>query len=272
MSDHILEEKNLVQRHRLIELAEHWSIAVSGLLLILTGLFELPIAKRYFITELPGLAWSGDFIFSLQIHYAASAVFIAAALFHVIYHGMLGHKGMLLKKGDIKESITVIKTFFGKGEEPPFDKYLPEQRLAYAGMAVIIAGLIVSGLVKTYKNIYAPDMSHPLILAATWAHNVLFVLFVLAFIAHMAAIIIKPNRPMVRGIFTGYIRLDYARHRHPLWMEKLEPISAASCIEREDDQGDHGTDIEPEEPESGSTSEDPPSQDELPAEESEKHD
>jgi len=28
---------------------------------------------------------------------------------------------------------------------------------------------------------------------------------------------------MFRGILTGKIRLDYARHRHPLWIAELEP-------------------------------------------------
>ncbi|HPJ94648.1 MAG TPA: cytochrome b/b6 domain-containing protein [Deltaproteobacteria bacterium] len=228
MSDRILEEQGLVQRHTLVELTEHWAIAVSGIVLVFTGLFELPIAKRYYITDLPGMAWSGDFIFSLNLHYMASVIFIAASLFHVVYHGLLGEKGMLPKKGDLNESIQVIKSFFGKGEEPPFHKYLPEQRLAYIGMAFIIAGLILSGLVKTYKNLYAPDLSYPIVMLATWTHNVFFVLFILAFIAHMAAIIIKPNRPMVRGIFTGRVRLDYARHRHPLWMEEIADEGAAT--------------------------------------------
>ena len=64
MSERILEDKNLVVRHSVLELFEHWSIALSGILLILTGLFEMPIARRYYINELPGLGWSADFIIS----------------------------------------------------------------------------------------------------------------------------------------------------------------------------------------------------------------
>jgi cytochrome b subunit of formate dehydrogenase len=221
MSQQILEEKNRLIRHGALELAEHWTIAISGLVLLLSGLFELPIAARYGITSIPGLAWSGDFIVSIYVHYAASVVFIAASLFHLFYHGLAGERDLLPRRGDLKTSIAVIKTFFGKGEEPPFDKYLPEQRLAYLGMAVIIAGLILSGLVKTYKNVYAPDMSYTLVLWATWLHNIFFVLFVLAFVAHIGAILLKPNRPLARGIFTGKVRLDYARHRHPLWMAEF---------------------------------------------------
>lgn len=218
MSLSINEETNRVVRHGLLELAEHWALALSGLVLLLSGLFELPVAARYRITAIPGFAWSGDFIASLTIHYVASVVFIVAAFFHLFYHGLLNDRGLIPRKGDMKASIAVVKTFFGKGEEPPFDKYLPEQRLAYFGMAVIIAVIILTGLVKTYKNVYAPDLSHTLVFWSTWLHNISFVLFILAFAGHIGAILLKPNRPMVRGIFTGAVRLDYARHRHPLWL------------------------------------------------------
>jgi cytochrome b subunit of formate dehydrogenase len=224
MAERIIREKGLVIRHSAVELIEHWVIAISGLILALSGFFEMPTANRYYVTSLPGFSWSGDFFISLNVHYAASVLFIAAALFHLIYHGMRGDKGMIPQRGDFKTSVAVIKSFFGKGEEPPFHKYLPEQRLAYIGMAFIIAMLILSGLVKTYKNIYAPDMSLTVVLTATWIHNIFFVFFILAFLGHMAAIILKPNQPMVRGILTGAVRLDYARHRHPLWLEDIEKM------------------------------------------------
>ncbi|HOJ51245.1 MAG TPA: cytochrome b/b6 domain-containing protein [Syntrophales bacterium] len=222
MTEKIDREKNLVERHSIVELLEHWLVAISGLVLLVTGLFEMPMAKRYYISSVPGLGWSADYIVALNVHYVAAFVFIAACVFHVVYHLARGDKGLMPQRGDLKASFQVIKSFFGVGEEPPFHKYLPEQRLAYVGMAFIIFMLIVSGLIKTYKNLYAPDMSYGLVLTATWIHNIFFVLFFLAFVAHIAALIIKPNRPLVRGIFTGKLRLDYARSRHYLWVEELE--------------------------------------------------
>lgn len=224
MSERILKEKGLVVRHGALELMEHWSIALSGLILLLTGMFQLPMAGRYHITSVPGLTWSGDYIVSLYIHYAASVVFIAAFFFHLFFHGLQNEKGLIPQRGDIKASVIVVKSFFGIGEEPPFHKYLPEQRLAYTGMALVIALLIISGLIKVYKNVYEPDMNYTVVLWATWVHNISFILFILAFLGHMGAILLKPNRPMIRGIFTGRVRLDYAAHRHPLWMEDLEKM------------------------------------------------
>jgi cytochrome b subunit of formate dehydrogenase len=262
MSISINEEKNRIVRHGLLELAEHWALALSGLVLLLSGLFELPVAARYKITAIPGFAWSGDFITSLTVHYIASVVFIVAAFFHLFYHGLLQDRGLIPQKGDLKASIAVIKTFFGKGEEPPFDKYLPEQRLAYLGMAAIIAVIILTGLVKTYKNVYAPDLSHTLIFWSTWLHNIFFVLFILAFAGHIGAIILKPNRPMVRGIFTGAVRLDYARHRHPLWLSGAEPPASPpseQAVEKSD-LVDTGA-VTGDDPSVGGSGESPASQD-----------
>lgn len=234
MSLSIDEEKNRIVRHGALELAEHWALALSGLVLLLSGLFELPVAARYRIVAIPGFAWSGDFIASLTIHYIASVVFIVAAFFHLFYHGLLNDRGLIPQKGDLKASIAVVKTFFGKGEEPPFDKYLPEQRLAYFGMAAIIAVVIVTGLIKTYKNVYAPDLSHTLVFWSTWLHNIFFVLFILAFVGHIGAILLKPNRPMARGIFTGAVRLDYARHRHPLWLSGADSTVSTPMVQTEE--------------------------------------
>ncbi len=224
MADRIIEEKGVVIRHGVIELLEHWFLAISGIVLIVSGLFQMPLPRRYYITDIPGMAWSGDFMINLEIHYIASIVFIAVSFFHIIYHGMLRHNAMLPKKGDMKESIDVIKTFFGKGEEPPFHKYLPEQRIAYMGMAVIIAVLIISGIVMTYKNIYDPQMTFAFVSWATWLHNIFAVLFILAFIAHVAAILLKPNLPMLRGIFSGSVKLDYAEKRHCLWIDEIRGV------------------------------------------------
>lgn len=242
VTDGTLKDRNLVRRHRPIEMIEHWVIALSGIMLIITGLLELPVGRRYYITDIPCFSWAGDFFITLSLHYAAAIVFVAATFFHLFYHGLRGDSGLLPRRGDLKDSIEVIKSFFGKGEEPPFEKYLPEQRLAYAGMAVIIALLILSGLVKTYMNLLDPQLSRTIALAATWTHNIAFFLFVLAFIAHIAALVIKPNRPLVRGMFTGFIRLDYALKRHSLWIGKtMEKDKKAVVKDREQENNNHST-------------------------------
>jgi formate dehydrogenase gamma subunit len=212
----------LVKRHELIVMLEHWCIAISGIVLLLSGIFQLPSAARYKITAIPGFWWSGEFFFTLKLHYIASLVFVGLVLFHLVYHLLLKERAMVPKRGDVAESIKVLKSLVTNQPEPPFGKYLPEQRLAYLAIAIPVLLLVVSGLVKTWKNVYAPDMDRTLLLWATWVHNVGFILFFLAFVGHIGALLIKPNRPMLRGMLTGKVTRDYAEHRHPLWIDELE--------------------------------------------------
>jgi len=213
---------SLIKRHEAIVLFEHWGIALSGLVLLMSGIFQLPSAARYKITTIPGFWWSGNFFITLKIHYIASVIFVGLIVFHLVYHWLLKERAMLPQQGDVSQSIEVLKTFVTKAPEPPFGKYLPEQRLAYVAIAVPVLMLTVSGLVKTWKNIYAPDLDRSLLLWMTWIHNVGFILFFLAFLGHIAALLIKPNRPMLRGMFTGKVSRAYAEHRHPLWIKEQE--------------------------------------------------
>ena len=212
----------LVQRHDIIVMVEHWGIALSGIVLLMSGIFQLPSAARYKITAIPGFWWSGEFFLTLKLHYIASVVFVGLILFHLVYHLLLKEWSMIPQRGDVSESVKVLKTFITNEPEPPFGKYLPEQRLAYVAIAVPVLLLVVSGLVKTWKNLYAPDMDRTLLLWATWIHNVGFILFFMAFLGHIGALLLKPNRPMVRGMLTGKVSREYAEHRHPLWMKELD--------------------------------------------------
>ena len=75
-----------IQRQSLQNRAVHWGIALSTFLLIITGLFQLPISKRYMINELPLMAWSGDYHISLVAHYVGAVVFCAFIAFHLYFH------------------------------------------------------------------------------------------------------------------------------------------------------------------------------------------
>jgi formate dehydrogenase gamma subunit len=221
MEERILREQNAVRRHSSIELIEHWLIAISGLILLFSGFGEFPMYKRYMVTEIPGLSWAGDFWIHLKIHYLAAIVFVAVIVFHIVYHWIAGHRGLLPRKGDVKASVLTILSFLGIGEEPKSDKYLPEQRLTYLYIGVVSLILIVTGLIKVTKNLPFVYI-HPSILSwTTLIHTFATFLFLAGFIAHIAALILKVNRPLVRPIFTGNVDLDYVRHRHTIWYDDL---------------------------------------------------
>ena len=198
----------------------HWGIAISIFGLILSGLFEMPIAKRYFINTLPLMSWAGNYWINLTLHYIFAFTLIFFSVFHVIYHGFMGEFDAMPKKGDIKKSYLVIKAMITGGEEPASEKYLPEQRLAYLAIAFTIFVLIVTGLIKTYKNLLGFDISNSLYYWAATLHNIGFILIFLLIIAHLLAFIPKANRKLLPGMFSGKIDADYAKERHSLWKTK----------------------------------------------------
>jgi len=225
MEEKILYQEKVVLRHSPIELTEHWLMAISGLVLLFSGFGELPMYKRYMVTQIPGLSWAGDFFINLKIHYLAAIVFLSVMVFHALYHGMLKHQGLLPKKGDVKNSTLTILSMLGFGKEPKADKYLPEQRLAYAYLGGIGLILVITGLVKVVKNLPTVYLPPGVITGATLIHTFGTIFFLAGVLAHLAALIFKVNRPMVKPIFTGKMNLDYVQRRHPLWYERLEKRS-----------------------------------------------
>lgn len=215
--------KNRIKRHSKIELLEHWSIAISGIVLLFTGLGCLPLYKRYYITEIPGFGWTGDFYNVTVIHYIASIVFLSAVVFHIVYHGLRGDFSLLPKKGDISKSIKVLAAMIGLGKEPPSEKYLPEQRIAYLGIGFVIMLITLTGVIKVLKNLEWIVLSPVAESINTIVHTLTGFLFMLALIVHVGTVVLfKSNWPLLKSMFTGYVDEDYAKHRHSLWYEKIK--------------------------------------------------
>ncbi|GFN21820.1 MAG: cytochrome b/b6 domain-containing protein [Thermoanaerobacteraceae bacterium] len=211
-----------VKRHSGLVRFVHCSVVLSTFLLIFSGLGQLPLYKRYMVDRLPGLSWSSDFGITLIIHYAAAAWLVFAVALHVAYHAARKEFDLIPRRGDFKESWLVIKAMFGRGEEPPADKYLAEQRLAYAYMAVSFFIIIVTGFIKVLKNLPSVALPYGVVTWATHLHNVATVLLILGIGVHLAAFLLKPNRPLIFSMLTGYVSEEYARCRHPLWYRRIK--------------------------------------------------
>jgi len=81
--------------------------------------------------------------------------------------------------------------------------------------------LVFTGVVKVIKNLPYVYLSPSLITSMTLIHTFGTILFLLGVLAHLAALIFRVNRPLVKSIFTGEVNLDYIRDRHTHWYEEL---------------------------------------------------
>ncbi|MDA8227373.1 MAG: cytochrome b/b6 domain-containing protein [Desulfitobacterium hafniense] len=200
----------------------HWGAAVSIFLLIITGLGQLPLYKRYNVTNIPGAEWLGSFFTTLDLHYIGAAGLLFVVFYHLVYHLVRKEFDIMPRKGDMKESYFIIKAMLTKGKEPDSDKYLAEQRIAYLFIGVNVLLLVFSGLIKVIKNV--PDVVLPsgVVFWATQIHNLATVLLIFGLVGHFAAFLIKENRKLIPGMFTGYVDKEYVKHRHSLWYARIK--------------------------------------------------
>ncbi len=57
--------------------AARWLYGLGIGLAIFTGMAQMPIMKRYYIADIPGLAWTADFYATSDLHYLAAALLLA---------------------------------------------------------------------------------------------------------------------------------------------------------------------------------------------------
>lgn len=112
-------------------------------MLAFTGMMQMPLAGRYYLTDIPGMAWTGDFFMVHKLHYwfAALLLFIAGV---VVGNWVLNWRDRL--------------------------------ELTPLGMArvAVLGGLIISGGFRVYRNF--PDVTlHPdFVMLIEWVHLGLF--------------------------------------------------------------------------------------------------
>lgn len=208
-----------IVRHPPIVRLCHWLIAISGLLLVFSGFGFMPLYGRFFVNELPGLGWANNFETQMHLHYASSMVFSAAGLFHLVYHWKRRELQAWPRRGDVAESRKILRAMLKGEEEPPQDKFLAEQRLAYAAFVAVSLILLASGLFLAFKNALQLYFDPLLLQVVIFTHMLTTMLFIGLIVGHLAAFLLKANRPLLPSMFSGRVRRDYATQRHALWKE-----------------------------------------------------
>lgn len=206
-----------ILRHSTSNRFVHWLTALSIIMLIVTGLGQMPLYSRYIIVDLPGLNWLKSYEATLWLHYIFAIVLLFVLFYHLVYHLLRKEFDLIPKRGDVKKSWQLIKAMILKKEEPPCDKYLPEQRLTYLYFFISLLIIVVTGLLKVVKNVAGLNPNHAFFFWTAQLHNLGTVMVVFGVIAHLGAFVFKINRKLLPGMFTGYVDLEYAKRRHPYW-------------------------------------------------------
>jgi hypothetical protein len=71
---------------RVISRPVRWLYVTTTFFLVLTGFGQMPIFKRYYIADIPGLGWLAQFYVTHYIHYLGAIVLLALAAYIVVHH------------------------------------------------------------------------------------------------------------------------------------------------------------------------------------------
>lgn len=217
----ILWTEKKVKRQSFASILVHWAVALSTFVLFFSGFGQLPMYKRFGVVNLPGLGWAGDYPLTLLMHYIAALVLTIAVSYHLAEVLFTRNFDLWPKKGDLKASAKIMLALVGIGQEPASDKYLAEQRLSYLFIGSNLLVIVVTGLIKVYKNLPGVHLNITSIQWATQIHNLATILLLLGVLGHLGAFAFKANRKLIPALFSGKVDLEYIRHRHSLWYQKL---------------------------------------------------
>lgn len=114
-------KENSIQARPAAKSALWYLYLVSAVMLAFTGFGQMPLYKRYYIADIPGMAWSADFYITHLLHYIFSILLFGIVGYVVVNHLLTGRRRVALTTSGFVRS-------------------------------VIIAGLMVSGLLLVTYN------------------------------------------------------------------------------------------------------------------------
>jgi hypothetical protein len=116
-----------------------WAYIILLAVLVFTGFGQMPIFERYYVTSIPGLAWSGNFLYTINLHFVASALLIALLTYHIL---------ILAARGALR----------------------PPRRGTVWVRSILLALIIGSGFILIVRNISGVTIPAGLAVAASFAH------------------------------------------------------------------------------------------------------
>jgi hypothetical protein len=67
----------------------------------LTGFGQMPIYKRYYLSDIPGLGWLADFWVTRNVHYLGAAVLLALAAYALFDYGFSRRRQVRLSRSGL---------------------------------------------------------------------------------------------------------------------------------------------------------------------------
>ena len=196
----------MVRKASTEEIINHWILAVSCILLIISGygfLFQLTQIGVLF----------GGFNTMKVVHNWVGVVF-SISLLGTLFNYL--HEALDLSKDDWNW-IKIGGGYLTKGHVsvPPMGKINTGQKLYY--LAILAGGL---GIIASGFAIWLVPGVQTLTLVSHLTHNLCFILFVVAVPAHIYLGTLA-NPGLLQIMINGMVPLEVAKKRYPKWMKEI---------------------------------------------------
>jgi formate dehydrogenase subunit gamma len=196
----------MVRKASVAEIINHWILAGSCILLIITGYgFVFKIEQIY--------ALFGSNMTMKIVHNWAGVVF-SASLFATLFNYL--HEALTYDSDDWAW-IKMGGGYLSKKHTtaPPMGKLNTGQKFYY--LVILFAGIAIS---LSGFSIWLVQGNRTLTLASHLVHNLAFVLFVISVPAHIYLGTLA-NPGLLRIMISGTVPLEVARKRYPKWMKEI---------------------------------------------------
>ena len=185
------------------EILNHWVLAASCILLIISGYGFL------FQTEAIGSLFGG-FNTMKTVHNWVGVVFILSLLYSMRHY----FTDALEYDEDDRQWFKVAGGYLShKVKVPPMGKYNPGQKLYY--LAILGAGIAIA---LSGFAIWLVQDNQTLILISHLVHNVAFCIFIIAVPVHIYLSTLA-NPGTFQIMVNGTLPLEVAKKRYPKWMK-----------------------------------------------------
>jgi formate dehydrogenase subunit gamma len=204
------DDKNLLQRHDANQRLNHWMVAITFVLLALSGL-ALFHPAFFFLTNLfGGGTWSRILHPFIGVVMFVSFLALAAKFW----------KDNHITNADREWQKHLSDILANKAMNlPEIGKYNIGQKYLFWALVVVVPTLMVSGLV-IWQPYFTPAFPVALVRFAVLVHALAAFIGILAIIVHVYAAIWTSGsfRAMTRGTVTA----AWARHHHPAWYKEMK--------------------------------------------------
>jgi cytochrome b subunit of formate dehydrogenase len=219
---------SLYLRMNLNERVQHILLAVSFMLLVLTG-FMLRFPNSWWVSHIRDLS-ANAFIYRGLIHRICAVILVSVSLYHIFYvsftkRGRQLIKDLLPKFSDLKDAIGIAKYNLGiSNEKPKLDRFSYVEKAEYWALIWGTIIMTATGVIMWFDNTFIGLFTK---LGFDIARTIHFYEAWLAFLSiivwHFYFVIFNPEiYPMNVAWFKGTISEEEMAEEHPAELDRIK--------------------------------------------------